>query len=213
MMTRVASRTMSRKKKWLIGTAVATLLGFVVLVTIGSILARRFEPYVREQAIEYLRKRFDSEVEMGQLRVHLGKTSPLRLLMTKGRGTLARVDGEGILLRHNGRRDVPPMFRVARFRFEVDLGTLFDSRKTIPKVLLEQMEINIPPKGERPNLNRDPSHTGASDSQLEVLIGEVKLRDAMLVILPKDKNKIPLAFNIQGLLLNRAIPRFPEITR
>ena len=83
---------MSRKKKWLIGIAAAAMLGIFALVVAASILARRFEPYVREQAIEYLQKRFDSDVELASLPVHLPKTSPLRLLLTKGRGTLARVD-------------------------------------------------------------------------------------------------------------------------
>ena len=100
---------MSSNKKWLIGIAGVTLLGIVVLAAAGFILSRQFEPYVRGQAIEYLRDRFDSEVELAPLRVNLPKSSPLRLLMTRGRGTLARVDGEGILLRHRGRRDVAPM--------------------------------------------------------------------------------------------------------
>ena len=64
---------MSRKKKWLIGIAAAATLGMFALVVAASILARRFEPYVREQAIEYLHKRFDSDVELASLRVHLPK--------------------------------------------------------------------------------------------------------------------------------------------
>jgi len=195
---------MSRKKRWLIGIAAAAMLGSFALVVAASILARRFEPYVREQAIEYLHKRFDSEVELAQLRVHLPKTSPLRLLLTKGRSTLARVDGEGISLRHKGRRDVPPMFGIRKFRFEVDLGTLFDTPKTIPLVLLEGMEITIPPKGERLKLSADSSPEGDSESQTAVLIKEVIIKDAKLVILPKDSKKLALAFGIQNLRLNWA---------
>jgi hypothetical protein len=192
----------SRKKKWLIGIAAAALLGFAALVVAGSILAQRFEPYVREQAIEYLHKRFDSDVELATLRVHLPKTSPLRLLLTRGRGTLARVDGEGILLRHKGRRDVPPMFRIRKFRFEVELGTLFDTPKVVPLVLLEGMEITIPPKGDRPKLSVDSSSEGGSESETGVLIKEATIQDARLVILPKDSKKVPLAFAIHNLLLS-----------
>jgi hypothetical protein len=67
---------MIRKRKWLIRVAVATMLGIVALFVTASIMARRFEPYIREQAIEYLRKRFDSDVELGALRVHFRR--PLR---------------------------------------------------------------------------------------------------------------------------------------
>ncbi|MBE3118900.1 MAG: hypothetical protein IMZ50_09120 [Candidatus Atribacteria bacterium] len=195
-------QTMSRKRKWLIGIAVATMLGIVALFVTASILARRSEPYIREQAIDYLRKRFDSDVELAALRVHLPKTSPLRLLLTKGRGALARVEGEGISLRHKGRRDVPPMFAMKKFRFEVDLGTLFDTPKTVQLVLLEGMEINIPPKGERPNLSADSSPKEDSGSQTWVLIKDVTIQDAKLVILPKDRKKVPLEFAIHDLRLN-----------
>jgi hypothetical protein len=159
---------MTRKRKWLIRIAVATMLGIVTLFVTASLLARRFEPYIREQAIEYLRKRFDSDVELDTLRVHLPKTSPLRLLLSKGRGALARVEGEGVSLRHKGRRDVPPMFAMKKFRFEVDLGTLFDTPKTVQSVLLEGME------------------------------------DAKLLILPKDRKKVPLEFLIHNLRLSSA---------
>ena len=195
---------MSRKKKWLIGIAAATMLGIFALVVAASILARRFEPYVREQAIEYLRKRFDSDVELATLRVHFPKTSPLSLLLTKGHGTLVRVDGEGISLRHKGRRDVLPMFCMKKFRFEVDLGTLFDTPKTIPLVLLEGIEITIPPKGERPELGTDSSPEDDSESQTGVLIKEVTIKDAKLVILPKDSKKVPLEFAIHNLRLDWA---------
>ncbi|MBP1774282.1 MAG: hypothetical protein H6Q86_288 [candidate division NC10 bacterium] len=197
-------QTMTRKRKWLIGIAVATMLGIVALFVAASILARRFEPYIREQAIEYLRKRFDSDVELAALRVHLPKTSPLRLLLTKGSGALARVEGEGISLRHKGRRDVPPMFAMKKFRFEVDLGTLFDTPKTVQSVWLEGMEISIPPKGERPKLGTSSSPEKDGGSQTWVLIKDVTIQDARLVILPKDRKKVPLEFAIHDLRLSSA---------
>jgi hypothetical protein len=197
-------QTMTRKKSWLIGIAVATTLGIITLFVTASILARRFEPYIREQAIGYLRQRFDSDVEMAGLRVHLPKTSPLRLLLTKGRGALALVEGEGVLLRHKGRRDVPPMFAMKKFRFEVQLGTLFDRPKTVQSVLLEGMEISIPPKGERPKLSAASSPEEASGSPSWVLIKDVTIHDARLVILPKDRKKVPLEFAIHDLRLDSA---------
>jgi hypothetical protein len=195
---------MIRKRKWLIRIAVATMLGIVALFVTASILARRFEPYIREQTIEYLRKRFDSDVELTALRVHLPETSLLRLLLTKGRGVLAHVEGEGISLRYKGRRDVPPMFAMKKFRFEVDLGKLFDTPKTVQSVLLEGMEISIPPKGERPELSAGSSPEKSSGSQTWVLIKEVTIRDARLLILPKDRTKVPLEFFIRDLRLNSA---------
>ena len=191
---------MGRKRKWLIGIAVATILGIAALSVIAFVLARRFEPYMREQAVEYLRSRFDSDVELAALHVHLPKTSPLRLLLRKGRGARARVEGEGILLRRKGRRDVPPMFAIKKFRFDVDLGTIFDTPKTVYSVLLEGMEIRIPPQGERPKLSAGSSPE-ASGPLTWVRIKEVTIRDARLLILPKDRKRIPLEFFIRDLRL------------
>ena len=126
---------MSKGKKWLIGAGLFALVAIVGLFIAASILAKRFEPYIRQQAIQYLKTRFDSEVELAVLRVHIPKISPLRLMMTHGRGVLAAVEGEGLSLRHRGRRDVPPMFAMKKFSFNVDVGTLFDNRKGIGLVI------------------------------------------------------------------------------
>ena len=152
---------MSKKKKWLVGAGVLTLVVIVGLFIAASILAKRFEPFIRQQAIAYLRDRFDSEVELAALRVRIPKISPLRLMLTHGRGVLASVEGEGISLRHRGRRDVPPMFAMKKFSFAVDVGTLFDARKGVGLVVLDGMEITIPPKGERPDFDSGkPKETG-----------------------------------------------------
>ena len=194
-----------RKKHLLIVLVLFGLLGFILMLVAASILAKRFEPYIREQAILYLRQRFDSEVELGSLRVRMPQTSPLRLLLSRGRGAVARVEGEGVLLRHKGRTDVPPMFTMNKFSFEVDLGTLFDTPKIVRLVTLDGMEINIPPKGKRPRLgsNSGDVETDAQDSSLKtgVLIEKVLVRNSNLTILPKEENKVPLRWGLHSVQL------------
>ena len=68
--------------------------------------------------------------------MHIPKTSPWNLVVEKGRGVLAVVEGEGISLRHRGRRDVPPMFAMRRFRFEVDIGKLFEKPIIVRQIAL-----------------------------------------------------------------------------
>jgi hypothetical protein len=193
----------NRKKKWIIGIGLGLLVTGGSLVGMAFWLAKRFEPYIREQAVEYLRKRFDSEVELASLRVHLPRTSPVRLLLTQGRGVFAAVEGEGLSLRQRGRRDTPPMFAMKRFGFRIDLGALFDTPKVIPQVRLEGMEITIPPKGKRPDLGGGRESKEA-DAKTSVIIEEVLVRDARLIILPKDQNKVPLTFEIHHLRLESA---------
>jgi hypothetical protein len=140
----------SRRKKWLVITTLVFTVVFGGVFVAAFILAKRVEPYIREQAIQYLRKRFDSEVELARLQVHVPPVSPLRLLFGGGRGTLAQVEGTNLSLRHHGRSDLPPMLAIKHFSFEADLGALLDTPKTVNRVTLDGLEIQIPPKGERP---------------------------------------------------------------
>src|SRR5262245_18068458 len=127
-------RTKRKYKLWLMAAGLAVMMLTVAGVIAARILSRRFEPYVRQQCIEYLKKRFASEVELGILHVRLPRTSPLHLLMTRGRGGITRVDGEGLIMRLQGRPDLPPIFAIRKFAFEIDLGKLFDATRTVPLV-------------------------------------------------------------------------------
>jgi hypothetical protein len=194
--------SMTRKKKWLLGVGLALLVGVGALLIGAALLARHFEPYIREQAILYLSQGFESEVEIAGLHVRMPKTSPLRMWLTGGSGAWARVEGEGISLRHKGRRDMPPLITIKKFACDVDLGTIFDSPQTVPLVSLDGMEIHIPPKGERPKFGNSPSEKDSEPPQeTGVIIKEVAVNNAKLVILPKDKNKLPLEFAIHRLRL------------
>ena len=192
----------SRERKWVLALALFVGVATMALLVIARMASKRYAPYVRDAAIRYLQERFDSEVELGDLQIHLPKTSPLRMLMTRGRGTMAEVIGTNLTLRHMGRRDIPPMFAIRRFQFTVDLGVLFGPAKKVALVQLDGMQINVPPKGERPDLTGGNASAGAdtpSQPNGGVLIDEVRIRDAVLVILPRDHNKVPLRFDIQSL--------------
>jgi hypothetical protein len=156
-------------------------------------LSAHFEPYIREQAIQYLKQRFESEVELAGLHVSVPSGAAFHLA-TRGKVALARLEGDGLVLRHKGRTDVPPMFQLRHFSATVDLQTLFTADKIVPLVTLDGMEINIPPKEERPELG---SNTGGS----AVRIGEVEIHDAKLAILPRDRSRVPLSFDLHEVKL------------
>jgi hypothetical protein len=184
------------KKRWLVALGVFVGIGFVGLTIAGYIMGRRLDPYIRDQAILYLQERFDSEVELTSLHVSLPRISPLKLIIDGGRGALARVDGEGLSLRHKGRHDVPPMFAIRRFSSEIDLGTLFKSPKTVRSVTIEGMEVNVPPKED----DDDNDEDGAVHDP-DVLVQEVIVKDSTLSILPKEKAKTPLRFDLYRVRL------------
>lgn len=174
------------------------------LIIAAYAIAQRFEPYVREQVIAYLQSRFDSEVELSALRVRMPQESLLRMWFTRGRGMIATVEGDGVSLRHKGRRDVPPILSMRDFRFDVDLGTIFDPVKVVHLVRIDGMQINVPPKGERPALGAavpsggaDATSAEASDIRLE----QVLITNAALTIRPRDRRSFPLRFDIHQMRL------------
>ena len=175
------------------------LTAVIALLIAAQYFSKRLEPYIRDQAIRYMRDRFEGDVELASLHVQLPKVSALHLLWTRRAGAIAHVDGTGLLLRHKGRTDVPPMFGLKHFSFDLDLGLLYASPKIVPQVTLEGMEIYVPPKGERPKMGWHSDN--AEGGKPSVLIQEVLITDATLVILPKDTTKTPLRFDIQRLLL------------
>jgi len=194
-----------RRKKWLLAAILLAIATAGVLIVASFLLARRVEPYLREQTIKYLQERFDSEVELARLQVYMPTASPLRLLFAGRRGIQVQVEGTDLSLRHHGRRDVPPLLTLKHFSFEVDLGALLETSKTVNRVTLDGIEIQVPPKGERPRFGSPEVPASAADAAIDrVLIEHVLVRNGRLIILPKDKAKVSLRFDIQEVRLESA---------
>ena len=120
---------MSRRKKYAVGIGTAVAAVLTGLVIAGSILKRRIEPYIRQTTEQYLRTRFDADVQIASLRVRLPRLSPLRELFTRGRGTVATVEGEGIVIRMQGHPDAPPLIVIQKFVTGIDVGTLLAAER------------------------------------------------------------------------------------
>ena len=190
----------SRKKKWLLVATLAGVTGVIAVFLVGRRMAGRFEPYIKEQAILYLERRFESKVEIAHLTVDLPHLSPAKLVFSRGRGVIARVEGDGVLLRHQGRLDIPPLFSMKSFRFEVDLGRIFEPSKHVALIHIDGMEIHVPPKGDRPDFPHPPPDSPPPD----VVIADVLIHDAKLVLLPKRKDRKALEFQLHDVQLKSA---------
>ena len=194
---------MSRREKWFAGIGIAAVLIFGALLVAGSILSRRFEPYIRQQAEQYLRTRFNADVSIGALHVHLPRLSPLRMALTRGRGSYAGVEGENVSLRLKRHPDSPPILAIRKFTCGVDLATLWGTPKHVPLVTIDGLDINIPPKGDRPDVDADNADNEA-ESKPSVIFDRIDIKQAALVMLPRDTAKHPLRFAIHDLKLQSA---------
>jgi hypothetical protein len=186
----------SKRTKYILAGSAA----FVVLVVTGayfaaSAIAKRFEPALREQAIKYMQDRFHSEVEIGSLHINRPRMSTVQILLRHGRGAIVAVEGRDITMRFGGDRSRPPMFVIKKLFFTVDLEVLVAPKKSVNFVSIDGMEINVPPKEERPSL------AGDGESHAAVAFQNVQIKNAVLTLLPKDAAKPPLRFHIARLHL------------
>lgn len=191
---------MAKRRKYWIAAVAVVVAGLLTAVIAAAILARRFEPMLREQAVRYLSERFHSQVELAALHVTPPKMSALDILLRHGAGALVGVEGDGLTMRFPNAPDLPPLFTIRKVKFTVDLGTLTASRKTVPNVAIEGMQINIPPKGSVPQWHASDSGSKSSES-LDVRLEHVEIREAVLVLIPKDPAKQPARFEIAEVRL------------
>src|SRR5215213_2434642 len=105
------------------GAAVAA-----VLTASALSLPITLSPGLRARLTAALAERFDSHVEIAALRV-----SVLPRL---------RIMGDGVVLRHRGRTDVPPLIAVQSFSAEATIWDLTGQPMHFQRVRLEGLEIN-----------------------------------------------------------------------
>jgi hypothetical protein len=177
----------------LIGLALGGLLIYISR-QMGSL-----DAVLRERAIEYLSNRFDAQVELREIHVHLPRHNLFTSLFRRGRGLLAEVDGAGLLVRYHQRADLPPMFQIQSFRASIGFEGLLRPSRRVAGLKVEGMEINIPPREDRP-----ASARSSGKGPVALSFGEARIQNLRLVILPKVKSKEPLEFQIHDIKLEAA---------
>ena len=193
----------SRTKRWLVGSALAVAAVLAGLALLAGLMVRRFDPYIRAEAIEYLSRRFDCDVSIDQLHVRIPHIPVLQLIWKRGDGVMAEVTGEGVVLRQRGQRAVPLTITMKRFQFGVDLGRVFDPVKRVSTVRLEQVEIQVPPRSE------GPWRGSRSENECGYCFEHIEFVDSRLVILPRDQTRKALEFELHRVLLESAGPGQP----
>ena len=201
---------MSRRKKWIIGISAVFGSILLVLMGMGAYFAGRFEPFLREQTISYLQEKFNAEVELGALRVRMPLESPLEILARGGNGAIVRISGDRISLKLKSLPDLPPLMAMRKFSFEVDLNSALEKKALVRKVRLEGLELNMPPKGEKPKVTKPPAAAEKPAAPaFQVQIEDIVADGARLSIVPKDPTRDPLVFEIHKLRLDAAGPGVP----
>jgi hypothetical protein len=156
--------------------------------------------FLRRKLVTSLAERLESEVEIAEVRVRMFPRP--------------HADVVGLTLRHKHRQDVPPLISVKRLT--IDAGPGFLLRKHVDEVHLEGLEIQIPPHDEERERAGGASARPADrrDEDLyakDIVVDRLISTDARLVIIPRQKTKVPKVWEIhalqmQSVAIERSMP-------
>jgi hypothetical protein len=194
-------------RSWLVTIGAAGGVLAASLAIAGAVLAARLEPDARDAAIRYLSQRFDGDVQLQALHLRLPQSSLFRLILARGRGISGRVEGEGLRLQ----RKAGLLFSIQKFHCDVNIESLLHPPVVVSEILVDGMEIQIPPRNQESQA-RAPE--GLADGQRSVtnagvIIRKVRIRNAALVLQPKNPQRFPLEFDLLDLQLESAGTAMP----
>ena len=157
-------------------------IGVVLVVLAIAAAAGSRTDTLRRLVTETLAERLDSDIELSAFRVDTFPT--------------VRVRGEGLVVRHRGRRDVPPLVSIESFSVDGGVLGLLSRPRRFRNVTLTGLQINIPPGGIDAN--------GKPDAEPEqqaspFIIARLRADGAELRIIPRQEGKEPRLFSIHRL--------------
>ena len=172
----------------------AVALGALALaITIVGLIALKSLPNMaRRVLIRDLQVRFHSTIEIGDIQV---------------RGLLPlRIVARDITLRYHGRNDVPPLMSITQLSGSADFHGLWGTRWRVSSIHIDGLQIRIPPHAVA---NDEPYLASQAHPKLQLPpleFNEITSDDALLEILPRQRERKPHSFRIHHLTL-RAVRR------
>lgn len=169
-------------RKWSIIVGIAFLLFLITLYGLGP----RVHTMVRNRIERILQTHFESKVAFSDFDVSLFPR--VRVIIT------------GLVLRHRGRTDIPPLIQAREVSMYASLLSFFRIKPRITFVQLNGLQIQLPPR-----LPGDEPLIKGTDQDLQkkypALIEEIRADDAILVILRAQAQKPPREFLIHHIQL------------
>lgn len=160
----------------------ATLVVLALIAGAGSRTSR-----LRQLVITTLADRLDSQVELESFSVDTFPT--------------VHITGTGLVVRHRGRRDVPPLVTVDAFAIDGGLIGLFSRPRRFRTVSLTGLKINIPPGGLKGGSRTNDSPSPDEGSPAAIVVDILEAQDAALTLIPKREGKEPKIFAVHRLTM------------
>ena len=167
---------------------VAILAVLCAAAVVVRLVVNHAEPVFRAQVIETLSTRFHADVQLDSFHV-----SMLRGLQVSGQGL--RIFGQSGPTRNQP--GVQPLIGVAEFRFRTKVWDLFRSPLRVGTVYLKGLQLNLPPREQRAQLN-NPRPPGG---KIGIVVDRLVADTAQLTVNTQKPGKPPLDFEIETLTM------------
>ncbi|MGD1215632.1 MAG: AsmA-like C-terminal region-containing protein [Terriglobales bacterium] len=178
--------------RWIGGIA----LLLIVAITVLGIVVYRAEPTLRATVIETLSTRFKSKVELDEFHVSLFKGLQVS-------GNELRIFGDTDPNNHEP--GVQPIISVAEFRFRMRILDLFRSPMHVDTVYVKGLQLNLPPREHRSEMN----NMGPKGGKIEIIVDRLVCDKAQLIVNTLRPGKLPLEFDIESLKMTSIGPGSP----
>jgi AsmA-like C-terminal region len=188
--------SLSTKAKTWTGFGIVMVL---ILLLVGALALPALKPKLGEKVVRALEERFNGKAEVQDIELSLFPQM--------------RAIGKKLVLRYQGRTDLPPLISIEEFSLSAGWLGLLRSPMQITQVTLNGLVITIPPKEDKnPDQQQKDQQQEASQTSGKVVkqskesypfvVGRVHADGTILRILPKRLDKEPLLFELYRLKLH-----------
>ena len=171
------------------------MVSAVVLFIVGEVVLSQAGPILKGRIIETLSARFDSRVELDNLDVSVG-----RGLEVAGQGL--RIFPPDAVVAAGADQ---PLMRVKQFRFHSGVIGLFLKPMHVSAVLVDGLDINIPPRQMRSQAKGPREQHG----KIKIVVEEIICENSSLVIGTAKPDKDPKTFALRHIELHDVGPNAP----
>src|SRR5262245_49401231 len=198
-MSRVYRNMTTRTRILVIVGLAAIVIAIIIGVTLSTIPIR--SDTLKDKVIALLSDQLESEVTIESLE---GRVFPR-----------VSVSGRGVVIRHKGRTDVPPLISIDEFEIRGSLQDLMQQPRRVGEVRLRGLQVKIPPGDDA----GDAAKQATSDAQKQadipsfqrVIIERFEAPDTIVTLIPRRAGKQPKIFTIHHLVMhslgvNQTIP-------
>jgi AsmA-like C-terminal region len=204
-MLQVYKKLTQRRRNWVLVALIGALV-VIVLSVLGSIPIR--SATLKARVIALLTDQLESEVTIESLE---GRVFPR-----------VSVSGTGVVIRHKGRTDVPPLITIAEFEIRGSLRDLMQQPRRVAEVRLRGLQVKIPPgdddEGEDASKEKTAAEKEAGGQNFQrVIIDRFEAPDTVITLIPKRAGKPPKVFTVHHLVMdslgvNETIPYIATLT-